>query len=252
MQIHNYDPTNRVYLRTSDAQIDPLESQAFGEDRYLIPAYSTDKPLPPVGANEVAVFDPAADNWTIQPDHRGQTYYRNADGQAVKITEIGPIAADLTSQEPPCPNCSWDEIAGWVPDIDKLSEAKREELKAACRTEIEGGSPSEALGSRHTYPTTVLDQHNMTSLWATTKERGAGGEPYRFWCCNEDGVWDRREHSATQLSVAGLAMADHVIAQQDRYKDRLDQIEAAVVAYDEALTQEAINAAVATLEAIAW
>jgi len=82
------------------------------------------------------------------------------------------------------------------------------------------------LGSSHTYPTGIADQQNITGLVTETLLPGAGDE-YKFWCADSLGVWERRAHTLAQIRIVGLAIANHVKANQSKYELKLESIAAA-------------------------
>lgn len=220
MEIYNFHSETGEYLGMSAAIPDPLE-----EGKYLIPAHATDLAPPPVGSNESAVFE--AEAWLIKPDYRGQTYYDTTSKEEINLTLGQAPDATMTDIVPDDPESEW-VVDHWELPLDILKQRKREELSIACEQAIESGIDNNALGTTHHYPTTKLDQQNMNGIWSTAQERGIAGEPYKFWCDDGTGAWARRNHTAAQLSTAALAVADHVIVQQDKYETKLAEVDAAV------------------------
>lgn len=114
--------------------------------------------------------------------------------------------------------------------LDDLKLSRRESVAAACAAAIQGGVVCNALGSYHTYPTTMTDQHNLDGTVLAASIDGDDGGPYKFWCADSSGAWARRDHSAAQIIAVGKAVRAHVVAQQDRYEAKLGEIDAATTA----------------------
>lgn len=92
---------------------------------------------------------------------------------------------------------------------EAATRARSAELRRACRSAIESGFFSAALGARHLYGNTMADQLNR--LMAV-----AGGVGAALWCADEAGSWRRRTHSTEALrqlcadaSAWGEACLDH-------------------------------------------
>lgn len=101
MDLYHYSPENGEYLSTTEAFLDPLETERSGSDVYLIPALATTTPPPQASDKEAVVFENGA--WVIKPDHRGETWYK-AYNEPVVIKEIGnPINDGFTKIEPSKP-----------------------------------------------------------------------------------------------------------------------------------------------------
>lgn len=94
MKIYNYDDEG-IYIGESTANPSPLE-----QGKYLIPAKATTVKPPASGDNEVAVFKD--DQWVIEKDFRGETYYTSESREPITIDEIGEEIPDgaLTSIDP--------------------------------------------------------------------------------------------------------------------------------------------------------
>ncbi len=112
MNIYHYHPDTFEYLVSSEAKIDPLETDKAGENVYLIPANATDKEPPVFTSNQIPVM--VNGNWEIKEDHRGKIVYDKATAQELTISEIGEIPADFTLLVP-CKYPKWDGTK-WVED----------------------------------------------------------------------------------------------------------------------------------------
>jgi hypothetical protein len=147
----------------------------------------------------------------ITEEYRDSLLADEAKGKRIIADEAGyPVAVD----PPPLP-------------LDQIKERKRQEIASACRSAIESGIVCAALGSAHTYPTTLTDQHNLAGTVMAAMNAGDKGGLYKFWCADSQGLWARREHTAEQIIAVGEAVRAHVTAQQDRYEQRLAEIDQA-------------------------
>lgn len=111
-------------------------------------------------------------------------------------------------------------------EIDTAKAVRRGDMASECKRAIEAGHPSLVLGASHTYPTTKQDQGNLDALVLKARIHGTT-QIYKFWCADPNGVWARRAHTAQQITDLGTEIANHVIAQQDRYETTLAEINAA-------------------------
>lgn len=113
-----------------------------------------------------------------------------------------------------------------VSDLSARKALKIGEIRGAARAAMTGGIISAVLGAAHTYPTDDDSQKNLNGLVTKSLLPGVSG-PFKFWCADSQGVWERREHTVSQIQQLGLAVTAHVIVQQDRYELLLDQVAAA-------------------------
>ncbi len=94
-----------------------------------------------------------------------------------------------------------------APAAQLLAQAQAAQISAitqACAAAITSGFASSALGSAHTYPSGLTDQANLAanvlssllpglpSTWTTPQ-----------LCCDPEGVWAYREHTAAQIQQVG-------------------------------------------------
>ena len=71
-----------------------------------------DKPELTAGKNEAIIRQ--NDKWVLVPDFRGQTVYKKATGESVKIEKVGALPDDLTEKEYPDPYATWsDDFNNW-------------------------------------------------------------------------------------------------------------------------------------------
>lgn len=91
-----YDPQTCVYTGHEECQLDPLESEACGEDIWLLPANAT-RTAPTVVEGKVPRW--TGQEWEHIEDHRGEQGY--VDGQPHEIKEYGPLPEGWSDTPPP-------------------------------------------------------------------------------------------------------------------------------------------------------
>ena len=129
--IYNYDATTFEFLNESEADLSPADLEKEPpEEVLMIPAYATQITPPATIANQVAVFDPDLETWSVQQDYRGQIRYSTITRQPVVINEIGPLPANTTATPPPV-NHVWNANANdWVLSPELVAAATNAEAKA--------------------------------------------------------------------------------------------------------------------------
>ena len=199
--IYNYNPGTYEFLGTSEARPSPHEPGVF-----LIPAHATEIEAPKFEKHEVAVFNPATQVWSIQPDYRNEKRYNTADGSEFLVSQIGPldiVAPDTTGQPRPSPSHYYANGA-WAPDIEKVRAGRSREISNACALDITGGFESNALGAPHHYPAKTTDQQNLSASVLDSLLPGLPGDWVTpFWCANEAGDWSFVPHTAVQIQQVG-------------------------------------------------
>jgi hypothetical protein len=136
MDIYNYDKSG-VYLSRSQARPDPLETAKNpSKPQYLIPANATSIAPPPVGPNQVAVFSTASQSWSVVEDNRNTLVYSKTNGGATRVTQVGPLASNLTAIAPPSDGNAYTMVNGaWTVDTaTMLSQVRtvRDNLLTDC------------------------------------------------------------------------------------------------------------------------
>lgn len=72
------------------------EGDAYIPPHTGLPANSTDIAPPDIPAGFVAVFNSDEASWHLVEDHRGKTVYDVASGDALFISELGPLPENVT------------------------------------------------------------------------------------------------------------------------------------------------------------
>lgn len=105
MEIHHYSPETGELTGTSQARLDPMETEVAGEPRYLMPANSTQSAPPAAIAGQAYIWNQALKVWDAVPDHRGEVWYGGDDGrEPVTVDTLGdPAALGLAAVEAPPP-----------------------------------------------------------------------------------------------------------------------------------------------------
>lgn len=115
--------------------------------------------------------------------------------------------------------------------LDAIKADQSAKLYAACAAEIVAGFSSDALGAAHDYPSTQVDQINLSgSVMASLLPGNASDWTTAFWCRDEAGVWGFRSHSAAEIQQVGRDGKAHVLACQTKLGALNQQIAAATTA----------------------
>lgn len=213
--VYLYDKEG-LFTHTYNAQQNPEEPGTF-----IAPDLSTDIE-PPFIPKTYPKFVNGV--WITIPDHRGAVW-DVVTGISVAHIELGELPVGVTNIAKP--EGFYHFINGaWVFDLNAARFAKRAELKQAVSLLIVAGIVSDALGSVYNYPTGISDQINISGLITESLLPGSGDE-YKFWCGDISGVWARRIHTKLQIQQVGKLVANHVKLQQDKYEQKLGEVEAA-------------------------
>ena len=87
IKIYNLLARTNEFIGEGDAYIPPHTG---------LPANSTDIAPPDIPAGFVAVFNSDEASWHLVEDHRGKTVYDVASGDALFISELGPLPENVT------------------------------------------------------------------------------------------------------------------------------------------------------------
>ena len=93
------------------------EGDAYIPPHTGLPANSTDIAPPDIPAGFVAVFNSDEASWHLVEDHRGKTVYDVASGDALFISELGPLPEHVTWLSPEGEFQKWNGTA-WVKDAE--------------------------------------------------------------------------------------------------------------------------------------
>ena len=115
-----------------------------------------------------------------------------------------------------------------LPTLAEIKSTKVEQLNTLCSSEITSGFQSSALGSLHTYPSTVIDQNNMAVNVLSSLYPSLPGE----WvtpqlCADNNGMWQYRMHTAEQIQGVGSDGKNTILALLVKKAGLQDQVMAA-------------------------
>lgn len=109
IKIYNLLSGTNEFIGEGDAYIPPHTG---------LPANSTYIAPPDIPAGFVAVFNSDEASWHLVEDHRGKTVYDVASGDALFISELGPLPENVT----------------WLSPGRGVSEVERHSLGERCRS----------------------------------------------------------------------------------------------------------------------
>ena len=107
-KIYNLLAGTNEFIGEGDAYIPPHTG---------LPANSTYIAPPDIPAGFVAVFNSDESSWHLVEDHRGKTVYDVASGDALFISELGPLPENATWLSPEGEFQKWNGTA-WVKDAE--------------------------------------------------------------------------------------------------------------------------------------
>ncbi|HCN4311927.1 TPA: tail fiber assembly protein [Escherichia coli] len=114
IKIYNLLAGTNEFIGEGDAYIPPHTG---------LPANSTDIAPPDIPAGFVAVFNSDEASWHLVEDHRGKTVYDVASGDALFISELGPLPENVTWLSPEGEFKKWDGEK-WIKDDEAEKNAK--------------------------------------------------------------------------------------------------------------------------------
>ncbi|WP_127960155.1 tail fiber assembly protein [Serratia microhaemolytica] len=133
LTVYNIEPQQREYLAPSEEYLE----QGVG-----LPAYSYLDAPPQPEAGQAIVRTADNSGWQSVADHRGETVYHTANGEALTITALGDYPPDTTLLAPATPFDQWQD-GQWVTSLEQqhaaqLAAAKQQqsELLATARATI--------------------------------------------------------------------------------------------------------------------
>lgn len=108
IKIYNLLAGTNEFIGEGDAYIPPHTG---------LPANSTYIAPPDIPAGFVAVFNSDEASWHLVEDHRGKTVYDVASGDALFISELGPLPENVTWLSPEGEYQKWNGTS-WVKDAE--------------------------------------------------------------------------------------------------------------------------------------
>ncbi|HFI6285634.1 tail fiber assembly protein [Escherichia coli] len=119
IKIYNLLAGTNEFIGEGDAYIPPHTG---------LPANSTDIAPPDIPAGFVAVFNSENKSWSLVEDHRGKTVYDVESGDALFISELGPLPENVTWLSPDGEYQKWDGTS-WEKDeeTEKLFQVREAE-----------------------------------------------------------------------------------------------------------------------------
>ena len=108
IKIYNLLAGTNEFIGEGDAYIPPHTG---------LPANSTDIAPPDIPAGFVAVFNSDEASWHLVEDHRGKTVYDVASGDALFISELGPLPENVTWLSPAGEFQKWNGTS-WIKDTE--------------------------------------------------------------------------------------------------------------------------------------
>ncbi|WP_316154694.1 hypothetical protein [Cupriavidus sp. BIC8F] len=170
---------------------------------------SVDSPVPQ-GVNAIELTDA---EWLACISTPG---YKVQDGDLVE--PLPPTAAQLVA-------------AAKAAQIVSVTEA--------CGAAIVAGFQSSALGAMRTYPSSLIDQQNLSaSVLASLLPGLASGWVTPFWCADAAGLWSYADHTAAQIQQVGQDGKAAIVGAIQKKAELVAAIEAAVT--------------IAAVQAITW
>ncbi|HBE6407857.1 TPA: tail fiber assembly protein [Escherichia coli] len=129
IKIYNLLAGTNEFIGEGDAYIPPHTG---------LPANSTDIAPPDIPAGFVAVFNSENKSWSLVEDHRGKTVYDVESGDALFISELGPLPENVTWLSPDGEYQKWDgtswekdEETGKLFQVREAEETKKSLMQVA-------------------------------------------------------------------------------------------------------------------------
>lgn len=177
-----------LYVGTTLADPSPREPGAW-----LIPGGCVEIAPPEIPEHKAAYWN--GGGWELVNYYQGLIVYSIVTGEPLELSGIQTIPGGYTVKQP-----GTDQVwknGDWVDDtatiLAKLYQEKLTEISRECAQYIESGFDSSALGERHSYPSTLEDQVNLTGLIFS----GLDGA---YSCTGADGERQYLLHTAEQLN----------------------------------------------------
>ncbi|CFQ49735.1 tail fiber assembly protein [Yersinia similis] len=106
LKVYSFRSDTQEFIGAGDAHIPPYMG---------LPANCTTIVPPDAPEGQIAVFDTESESWSLVDDHRGLRVYHTDNGQAMLISNLGPLPENCTRQVPTNQFDRWDG-SQWVKD----------------------------------------------------------------------------------------------------------------------------------------
>lgn len=162
------DGPNELSGDPQDAQLDPLETEAQGEDVFLLPANATFIAPPEAAENEMQVFDEEAEIWSIVEDYRGTVHY-DVDGNEFTIIELDELvpAANTTEAPPTDPAFKQPHWNGSIWEEAGLIYHERGPIETKAQVDVITAVEIDALGEQKAKTLKIVAGDGACSEWDT-------------------------------------------------------------------------------------
>lgn len=151
----------------------------------------------------------------------GTTSYRSIGSES----DLAP--GEVLVLDTPDDEMIWDDVIGNIrrPNAGEFLEKSKQlrilELKDDCTNYIQAGFTSSALGSIHTYDSSLpQDQINLVGA-------KMAGIDMPFTCTDESGYKSQKPHTVAQIGQVYLAGMNHLQTAKSRFYARKISVEAA-------------------------
>lgn len=114
------------------------------------------------------------------------------------------------------------------PDMRAIKTNKVRMLSTICSATCLSGIVSDALGTDHFYPTSLLDQQNLAaSVTASLNPLTPADWTVVIWCCvpGDDTTWMLREHNKQQVQALGEETLRLIETQRKHLRDLMMDVE---------------------------
>lgn len=229
--VYKFSPFTYEFTGSQPGKPNPKDPSSI-----LVPANATTVEPMAAGPDEIPVWSPGLEEWSLVEDYRGQTYY-TVDGQSFTIQDLGPVSESLvTTTPPPGPEYTWTGSA-WEIDPDKLAAQKLAEIELQAQARETGdfflAGNAITLGK---HKDNLLIAQVLLSATPPTVPNVHGG----FWRAN-----DKSQVALNDAQMQAFAAAAGTFAMQVRQAAFVleDAVEAAKTGPDPVTDLQAIDPA---------
>ncbi|SUA36361.1 putative phage fiber-spike protein [Neisseria zoodegmatis] len=210
---------NGLYLGQVDAHLD-INAR---DGSYIIPGGCIDVEPPETRDGHAARWTGEA--WEYIPDHRGQTAYRTADGQAVILDAVGELSDGLTFEERPSLWHTWDGKKWMISEESKVEQLNQ--VKAVKLDEINGKAQEFVWQVSKAYEVPEFERQTWSMQAAEAlawEQNPSAPTPLLAQIaadrgCDLEGLRAKALQKAKQFA----ALSASVAGQRQAYADRLEQ-----------------------------